>query len=71
MPCGTMVSQFVLQALYFGKPADHGAAALSVLTSDAKNSWLNMLKQGLLFAFELGTRVWLDAVSLVNATASG
>ena len=55
MPCGTMVSQFVLQALYVGKPADHGAAALSVLTSDAKNSWLHMLKQGATTTMEMWT----------------
>ena len=47
MPCGTMVSQFVLQALYVGNPADHGASALVVLTSDAKNSWLHIGRQDL------------------------
>ena len=56
MPCGTMVSQFVLQALYVGNPADHGAAALEVLTSDAKNSWLHMLKQGATATMEMWTR---------------
>eukprot|EP01047_Picozoa_sp_COSAG01_P029216 COSAG01_NODE_1996_length_8691_cov_10.109055_7_plen_194_part_00 len=45
MPCGVYVSQFALQALYM-HAADHGQAALELLTSTAKNSWLNMLKQG-------------------------
>ena len=45
MPCGVYVSQFALQALY-QNAADHGQAALELLTSTAKNSWLNMLKQG-------------------------
>ena len=55
MPCGTMVSQFVLQALYTGKPSDHGAAALEVLTSEAKNSWLHMMKQGATATMEMWT----------------
>jgi hypothetical protein len=45
MPCGVYVSQFALQALYM-HAADHGQAALELLTSTAKHSWLNMLKQG-------------------------
>lgn len=55
MPCGTMVSQFVLQALYVGKPSDHGTTSLAVLTSDAKNSWLNMIKQGATATMEMWT----------------
>ena len=55
MPCGTYVSQFVLQALYVGNPADHGAAGLSVLTSDAKNSWLTMIKRGATTTTEMWT----------------
>lgn len=55
MPCSTMVSQFVLQALYSGNPSDHGNAALEVLTSDAKNSWLNMIKQGATATMEMWT----------------
>ena len=50
-----MVSQFVLQALYVGKPSDHGTASLQVLTSDAKNSWLNMIKQGATATMEMWT----------------
>ena len=53
MPCGTYVSQFVLQALYQGNPGDHGSAALAVLTSTAKHSWLNMLKQGATTTMEM------------------
>ena len=45
MPCGVYVSQFALQALY-RNAADHGQAALELLTSTAKNSWRNMIKQG-------------------------
>merc|ERR1712070_68879 len=55
MPCGTYVSQFVLQALYEGKPRDHGQAALRLLTSDSKNSWQNMLKQGATTTMEMWT----------------
>lgn len=55
MPCSSYVSQFVLQALYEGQPQDHGEAALSVLTSDSKNSWLNMIKQGATTTMEMWT----------------
>ena len=55
MPCGTYVSQFVLQALYVGNPADHGKAALAVLTSTAKNTWVNMLRQGATTTMEMWT----------------
>ena len=49
MPCGVYVSQFTLQALY-KNAADHrdDQAALELLTSTAKNSWLNMLREKLL-----------------------
>lgn len=52
MPCGVYVSQFTLQALY-KNAADHGQAALELLTSTAKNSWLNMLKQGATASMEV------------------
>ena len=54
MPCGVYVSQFTLQALY-KNAADHGQAALELLTSTAKNSWLNMLKQGATASMEAWT----------------
>jgi len=56
MPCGTYVSQFVQQALYAGSVKDHGDAALEVLVSDAKNSWVHMLKQGATTTMEMWTR---------------
>ena len=48
------VSQFALQALY-KHTADHGQAALELLTSTAKNSWLNMIKQGATASMEAWT----------------
>jgi hypothetical protein len=54
MPCGVYVSQFTLQALY-KHTADHGQAALELLTSTAKNSWLNMIKQGATASMEAWT----------------
>jgi hypothetical protein len=54
MPCGVYVSQFTLQALY-RKAGDHGQAALELLTSNAKNSWLNMIKQGATASMEAWT----------------
>ena len=54
MPCGVYVSQFTLQALY-KNAADHGQAALQLLTSTAKNSWLNMIKQGATASMEAWT----------------
>ena len=54
MPCGVYVSQFTLQALY-KNTADHGQAALELLTSSAKNSWLNMIKQGATASMEAWT----------------
>lgn len=54
MPCGVYVSQFALQALY-KNAADHGQAALELLTSTAKNSWLNMIKQGATASMEAWT----------------
>ena len=55
MPSGTYASQFVLQALFTGHPGDHGLAGLAVLTSDAKNSWLSMIKQGATATMEMWT----------------
>ena len=56
MPCGTYVSQFVLQALYVGSSAhDYGESALQVMTSNAKNSWLHMLAQGATTTMEMWT----------------
>ena len=46
MPCSSYTAQFALQALYVGKPLDHGHSALQVLTSDAKHSWRHMISQG-------------------------
>eukprot|EP01051_Picozoa_sp_SAG22_P006450 SAG22_NODE_423_length_10665_cov_7.110543_3_plen_257_part_00 len=54
MPCGVYVSQFTLQALY-KNAADHGQAALELLTSTAKHSWLNMIKQGATASMEAWT----------------
>ena len=54
MPCGGYVSQFTLQALYQNS-ADHGQAALELLTSTAKNSWRNMIKQGATASMEAWT----------------
>lgn len=45
MPC-SYAAQFALQALFEGNRADGGAAALAMLTSDAKHSWRHMLAQG-------------------------
>ena len=55
MPCGTYVSQFTVQALYEGDSKDHGVAGYDVLTSSAKNSWLNMIKQGATTTMEMWT----------------
>ena len=52
MPCGVYPSQFVLTALYQNQ-ADQGAAALAVLTSNAKNTWLSMLAQGATMTMEM------------------
>ena len=52
MPCGVYPSQFTLTALY-QNPEDQGAAALAVLTSDAKNTWLSMLKKGATMTMEM------------------
>ena len=46
MPCSSYVAQFAIHALYVGRPDDGGRAALRVLTSDAKHSWLSMLESG-------------------------
>lgn len=45
MPCSVHPAQFTLIALY-ENAADKGAAALKVMTSDVKHSWLAMLKKG-------------------------
>ena len=52
MPCGVYPAQFVLTALYQNL-ADKGAAALAVLTSDAKNTWVSMLKKGATMTMEM------------------
>jgi alpha-L-rhamnosidase len=46
LPCSSYAAQFALMALYRGNPADHGEAALAVLTSNAKNTWRHMLERG-------------------------
>ena len=56
MPCGTYMSQFVMQALYLGNPSDHGVTALALLTSTATNSWRHMIKQGATTTMEMWTR---------------
>ncbi len=43
MACSVYGSQYLLEALYKGGEADH---ALSLMTSDSKRSWLNMLRVG-------------------------
>jgi hypothetical protein len=45
MPCSVHPAQFTLIALY-QNVADKGTAAFEVMTSDAKHSWLAMLKKG-------------------------
>ena len=52
MPCGVYPAQFVLTALY-QKFEDNGAAAFDILTSDAKNTWLAMLKKGATMTMEM------------------
>ena len=54
MPCGVHPSQFAVIALY-ANTVDRGAAALATLISDAKNSWVNMLKQGATMTMEMWT----------------
>jgi hypothetical protein len=54
MPCGVHPSQFAVEAL-FAKSSDLGMSALAVLTSTAKNSWVNMLKQGATMTMEMWT----------------
>ncbi len=43
MACSVYGSQYLLEALYNGGEADH---ALSLMTSESKRSWLNMLRVG-------------------------
>lgn len=45
MPGNVYSAYFALQALYNFKP-DRGAAALALLTSDRRNTWLAMIKSG-------------------------
>jgi len=52
LPCGVHPSQYAVRALY-AKADDLGAAALTVLTSDARNSWVAMLKQGATMTMEM------------------
>jgi hypothetical protein len=54
MPCGVHPSQYAVESLY-ANTEDHGDAALQVLTSTAKNSWLHMLKQGATMTMEMWT----------------
>ena len=54
LPCGVHPSQFAVAALY-KKASDLGNSAFAVLTSTAKNSWLNMLKQGATMTMEMWT----------------
>ena len=43
MACSVYGSQYLLEALYYGGEADY---ALSLMTSESKRSWLNMLRVG-------------------------
>ena len=52
LPCGVYPSQFALAALYSNR-TDRGHAALQVLTSDAKNSWISMLRKGATMTMEM------------------
>jgi hypothetical protein len=51
MPCSVMPAQFALAALY-DRFEDRGVGALKVLTSDAKHSWVAMLKKGATMTME-------------------